>query len=442
LSFQRQLSQRMTMELGYIGRIIKHEYQPLNVNAVPHMMTLGGQSFAKAYAAIEMALGCHISTDACGANVPNAKTNPAGYTAFLNSLPKQPFFEAAMKPSFCAGYANCTAAVVDNELSSFEGQAVWDLWSDLDSGGFNFARSMLNTAIPGSSFGANGQLTSGVGVNASVGYGNYNAGYFSLRMNGWHGLTMQQNFTWSKALGTGALVQATSQYTADDPFSLSTMYGLQSWDRKFVYNQFLVYEPPFYKNQQGIVGHLLGGWRFSPIFAAGSGAPMPVYTVNGGGQAFGEADAVDFFSNEVAVLTGPLHQSTSSIHYNVKGSNGIGTSGKGLNIFADPAAAWAKFRQPILGLDTHIGGYGNLRGLNYWNMDLAIHKNIRITERVAVEFQTIFTNVFNHAQFQDPNGYFGVANLDTSNSASFGSSPGQPLDTSPRQMEFGLRLSF
>jgi carboxypeptidase family protein len=433
LSFQRQLSQRMTMELGYIGRIIKHEYQPLNVNAVPYMMTLGGQSFAKAYAAVEMALGCNISTDACGANVPSKKTNPAGYTAFLNSLPKQAFFESAMVPGFCSGFSNCTAAVVDSELSNFESQAVWDLWSDLDGGSFKFPATMLNNT---------GQLSSGVGVNASVGYGNYNAGYFSLRMNDWHGLTMQQNFTWSKALGSGAEVQATSEYTADDPYNLSTMYGLQPWDRKFVYNTFLVYEPPFYKNQQGALGRILGGWRFSPIFTTGSGAPMPVYTVNGGGEAFGEGDSVNFFSNEVAVLTGPLGQSTSSIHYGVKGSNGIGTSGKGLNIFADPAAAWAKFRQPILGLDTHIGGYGNLRGMPYWNMDMAIHKNIRIAERVGLEFQTIFTNIFNHAQFQDPNGLFGVANLDTSNSASFGSSPGQPLDTSPRQMEFGLRVSF
>jgi len=35
------------MELGYIGRFINHEYQPFNVDAVPYMMTLGGQSFAQ-----------------------------------------------------------------------------------------------------------------------------------------------------------------------------------------------------------------------------------------------------------------------------------------------------------------------------------------------------------------------------------------------------------
>ncbi len=50
LSFQHQLSRQVSMELGYIGRHITHEYQPININSVPYMMTLGGQRFDKAYA--------------------------------------------------------------------------------------------------------------------------------------------------------------------------------------------------------------------------------------------------------------------------------------------------------------------------------------------------------------------------------------------------------
>ena len=38
------------MEIGYIGRLIHNEYLPINLNAVPYMMTKGGQTFAKAYA--------------------------------------------------------------------------------------------------------------------------------------------------------------------------------------------------------------------------------------------------------------------------------------------------------------------------------------------------------------------------------------------------------
>ena len=49
LTIQRQLNNKMSVEVGYIGRHITHEFQPINVNAVPYMMTLGGQRFDKAY---------------------------------------------------------------------------------------------------------------------------------------------------------------------------------------------------------------------------------------------------------------------------------------------------------------------------------------------------------------------------------------------------------
>jgi hypothetical protein len=433
-TIQRQLSQRITLELGYIGRKITHEYQPININAVPYMMTKGGQTFAKAYAGIEMGLNCNVSVNACGANVP---AGAAAQLAFFNALPKQPFFEAAMNPAYCAGYASCTAAVAANELGNLTAQAVWEMYSDLDNGGFNFARSMMNTPLPGA-FGAQGQMTSGVGVNASIGFGNYNAGFFTIKMNDWHGITTQQNFTWSKALGTGAVVQASSQYTADDPFNLKAMYGVQPFDRKFVYNLWVVYEPPYFKGQHGIAGRLLGGWKFAPLFTAGSGEPMQIYTTNGGGESFGEGDSYsggNFYSNESAVLNGKLNQGTSSLHYNVA------ASGNGLNIFSDPAAVFNMVRNPILGLDARNGGYGVFRGFPYWNMDLSLQKNFRIAERFSLEFQTVFTNVLNHMQPEDPNGYFtGTGNLDASNPASFGNVAGQ-INT-PRQMEFGLRIKF
>ncbi|HET9743666.1 MAG TPA: carboxypeptidase-like regulatory domain-containing protein [Terriglobales bacterium] len=422
LTLQRQLSSKVTMELGYIGRRITHEYLPINVNAVPYMMTMGGQQFQQAYAAVEKAMGCTISTNACGA---------AGAAAAAAAVAPQPFFESALAGTgYCTGFSSCTAAVVTNQFSNFQGQAVWDLWSALDNGGtapgFNFGHTMLNTA---------GQLSSGVGVNASVGYGNYNAGFVTLRMADWKGLTMQSNFTWSKAMGTGALVQATSEYTADDAFDIGKMYGLQAYDRKYVYNMFVVYQPPFFRNQPGIVGHLLGGWVIAPIFAAGSGLPLEVNTVNGDSEGFGEGDNLNFFSNENSVLTSAYNAGTSR-HDGVTGSGGVGTSGFGSNMFANPEAVFNQFRQPILGIDSNVGGFGILRGLPYWNVDLSLRKEFRITERVGTEAQVIFTNVLNHDQFGDPQG----SHLDTSNPARFGTLPGEV--GTPRQMEFGLRVTF
>src|SRR5260370_29022741 len=67
LTIQRQLTNKVLLEVGYIGRRITHEYQPININAVPYMMTKGGQTFAQAYANIEKDMGCATSYNACAA---------------------------------------------------------------------------------------------------------------------------------------------------------------------------------------------------------------------------------------------------------------------------------------------------------------------------------------------------------------------------------------
>ena len=295
---QRQLHRGVTLELGYIGRRITHHYQPININAVPYMMTKGGQRFDKAYANVVLQY-CNGIAGLAGSGCGGSSGPNAG------AVTPQPFFEAALKGTgYCNGFSSCTAAVVSNEGANSTGNLtfsnVWSLWSGLDNGGFNFPRTMMNTPIncpTGTEIGCSGQLTSGVGVNASIGHGNYNGGFVSLKMSDWHGLTTQSNFTWSKTLSTGAVVQATSEDTAVDPFNLNTGYGLAGFDRKFVYNLFFIYQPPFYKGQQGALGHILGGWTMAPIFTAGSGLPITLGTVNGGGQAFGEGDSVNFFGN-------------------------------------------------------------------------------------------------------------------------------------------------
>ena len=428
LTIQRQLTSKTMMEVGYIGRIVHDEYQPINVNAVPYMMTMGGQTFAAAYAGVEKALGCAGPSNGCANSVP------------ANITP-QPFFEAAMNPAYCAGFSSCTQAVATNEVSNLQSQAVWQLYSDLDNGGFSFPRSMMNTPIncpTGAEIGCQGQLSSGIGVNASVGRANYNALFASVRMGDWHGLTMQSNFTWSKALGTGATAQATSEYTITDPFNINNTYGLQSFDRTFVYNMFFVYQPPFFKGQKGLAGHVLGGWTFAPVLSVGSGLPLEVNTFTLG-ESYGEGDSSNFFSgdgfgpgeNAVALSA---YTGGNSRHSGVAGSNGVGTNGFGANLFADPEAVYNQFRDPILGLDTgHTGGAGTLRGLPYWNVDFSVQKAVNITERVSTEFDFTFSNVFNHVQLGDPF-------LEIGDPADFGVLPGQA--NNPRTMEFGFRVRF
>lgn len=441
-SIQRQFGPKAILELGYIGRFIHHEYQPYNINAVPYMMTMGGQSFAQAYAAVESALGCTTSYVACGA---------AGVPA---TIAPQPFFEAALAGTgYCAGFPSCTAAVVSQtnpnatatngtgEFGNFQTQSVWSLWSDLDQGGtapgFNFPRSMLNTPV-NTPFGSNGQLSSGVALNASQGYGNYNGAFVTFRTTDWHGLTTQQNFTWSKALGTGAFVQASSEYTPNDPFNLGLMYGRQYFDYEKVYNLYITYTPSVDKGQNGFRGRLVGGWSIAPIFAAGSGAPLYCNTQTDG-QAFGEGDGVNFFSNEQCIFA--HNPGTPSIHITkfAAGDPNCATTGpcESANFFTDPTAIANMARPPILDLDKRDNGVGIVSNSPYWNTDVQITKTTKITERYQVVMQAMFLNVFNHDQLGNPS----TDPFDLTLTPDQWGNAGEQYNT-PRQMEFGLRLNF
>jgi len=449
-SIQRQIGQKSLLEVGYIGRLIHHEYQPINLNAVPYMMSVGGQQFQNAYAQMEIYLGCAKSALACGASVPAAAS--AAYASFINSMAAQPFFEASLAGTgYCSGdvsgtgtpYANCTAAVLDKELTNLTQQAVWSMWSDLDQGnggvnpGFNFPRTMMNTPILTSSYGSNGQSSSGIAENGSWGWGNYNGGFVSFGTHDWHNLTTQSNLTWSKALGTGSAAQATSEYTVDDPFDIGKMYGEQAFDQRLVFNTYIIANDPWYKGQNGLLGRAAGGWSFAPLFTAGSGGPVTCYPPLAGGteaQSFGEADGNNYFSNEECVFTS-RYNAGHSAHFGVSGSDGIGTSTSAtpVNMFTNPAAVFAQVRAPMLGIDTKNPGVGPIMGQGYWNLDGQVRKNFKITESANFEFSFIATNMLNHRVFDSPL-------LDLGAPSAWGVLNTQ--QNSPRQMEFGGRVSF
>ena len=450
LTIQRQLSRRVILEVGYIGRKITHEYQPINLNAVPYMMTLGGQKFSQAYANLVLQY-CGGVAGLAGGHCAGASTTAA------TPVTPQPFFETALggaTSAYCSTPVmvggtpitptSCTQAVTLNEGVTGKGNLntalVWNLWSDLDAGPMQNANgglpgpTMMNNIDPAIG-GTSPQMTSGPADIGSSGYGNYNGGFASLKMADWKGLTLQSNFTYSKALGTGALVQASGGYTPDDPFNLGTMYGNQTFNRKFVYNFFFVYQPPLFKGQSGLLGRALGGWTFSTVFSAGSGAPVELFTSTGDGQEYGAGDNANYFGNENIV---PVTPATSGHRYDQP-------NGQFPNLFKAGPAAVNDFRNPILGLDNKDCGFGCLPGLPYWNMDLSVRKNFRVTEGISVEIQGVFANVFNHDQFLDPNGFFETGLFSGSGPGGFGTLSGGSAQEEPggnRQIEVGARIRF
>ncbi len=436
LTIQRELNPHMQLEAGYIGKIIKHDFMEEDLDSVPYMTTLGGESFEQAYAQLYMQMFFN------GVTPQNVTT--------------QPFFEAALggtSSGFCKGYTSCTEAVAMNYSTIIKQTGVSDLWRALNAdNGWVLGRTMLSQAVPGNSV---GQATS-ASLIGSNGWANYNALFVTFRSNAWHGLTTISNFTWGRALGTATEAQATSSETPLSVYNLGANYGLQPFDYKFVYNITMYYAPTIYRGQHGILGHLLGGWTIAPLFTAQSGAPTAVsYNDNDSCdcEAFGEiggAGSGSTFSSlaQNAVGVAPYTGNVGAYYNNyggtgsnlIYGSNAVGTKSNGsygplgLNMFSNPAQVYSEFRPCVLGFDTSCGGYANLRGLPTWNLDTQVSKDLGIyRERVGATLFFTFTNVLNH--FQPSTG-----SLSLNSPTTFGQITSQA--NTPRNMEFGLRIHF
>ncbi len=414
LSIQHQINNKNSFEIGYIGKIIRNEFQGLSLDSVPINLTENGQSFANAWANL-------------------FQESTAG-----QAIQAQPFFEAALggvNSAYCSGYSSCTAAVAAKQKAQLgaTNPQVYSLWTNIsNTSSWTLGRTLLDSAPA---------QTANVYEDGSLGYGNYNAAYLTYTMRDWHSLTIRSNLTWSRAMGTGAVVQASSTQQVLNPFDIGYNYGPQPFDYKFVYTLAMVYAPKVFLHSHNVFAReVLGGWNFAPLFTANSGAPLEV-NIGSDCQAFGESNCSPG-AVENAVLTAPYTQG-NSLHENTVGTSGIGTSqnpatgGSGLNYFSNPAAAYAGFRAPILGVDTTDGGYGVLRGFPNWNLDMAISKDfplkIKNRENIILKFNAQFSNMLNHFEPGSPS-------LSLSSPSSWGTVNSQ--GNTPRQIEFGLHLGF
>jgi Carboxypeptidase regulatory-like domain len=429
LTLQREINSRMQLEAGYIGKIIRNEYVEENLDAVPYMTTLNGQSFAQAYSQLYQQM---FFSGVSAANVS-----------------AQPFLEAALGgagSAYCAGFTSCTAALASKNTSLIKQTAVSDLWAAMNKvSSWTLGRTMLDQAVAGNTV---GQTTS-IGMIDSNGWGNYNALFVSYRVNGWHGLTAVSNFTWGRALGTASMPQISNANTPLTPFDIGANYGAQYYDIKFLYNLSMYYQPPVFRGQHGVAGKILGGWVIAPLFTAQSGSPVAVSYSEGNCtacEAFGEVTPPAALSSTAEEAVGFMpYTGGTSVKYNqyggagsnlVFGANAVGTKlpSYGLNMFSNPAAVYSEFRTCVLGYDKSCGGFGDLRGLPTWNLDLSIVKDVTLYEgRAGAQIFIAITNAPNHFQAANPS-------LSLTSPTSFGQISSQA--NTPRNMEFGLRVHF
>jgi hypothetical protein len=400
------------------------------------MLTAGGQQFQNAFAQMYQQI-------ASGA-----------------AITKQPFFETALggTGTYCTGFSSCTAAVASNEVTNHNidttnGNNVYGLWQDLNNAdswtlGRTFA-SAPTTCTAGTAGCPTGGLVSGGGQvsaiydNSSIGFGNYNSLFWSVNMRNFHGVTAGSNFTWSKAMGTGQVDQATSEFGVTYPFDMHYMYGPQQNSSPVLYNAYAVWSPGP-KEQNGLWGRLAHGWSFAPIvtwrrqgntFYGNYGG---LEQVGNGGQcsSFGEMDCGTGSTIETAIMTGKYTGGSGIVRNSTYGNAAIANGGTGMERFSDPNKVMAGFRPIILGVDT-TGQSSYIPGLSVTNVDFSVTKHLNLAERFSTDLNVVATNVLNHFSASS----FGE---NINDAADFGIITGNALDAGSynRQIEVGLLVRW
>jgi len=435
VAIQREINARTTLEVGYVGRIIRNEYSLIDIDAVPTMMTAGGQSFAQAFSQVYWQL--------YNQNFASNSTVTA-QTFFENTL-------GGVSSSYCAGYKSCTQAVVSrNSMSDFKYVEVSTLWTAMNkASSWTLGQTMASGA---------GQVTSELMI-ASMGWGNYNGLYMTLRARDWHGATFVSNFTWSRSLGTAAQSQSTNANTVVDPFDIGANYGPNNFDYLALSNAAVFYRPPIFRHSNSLLSKIAGGWTLATLFTAQSGAPNAVGYSQGtcsSCMTFGESSSsgVEAYGDQAVALapyTGGTSANYNMAHGSTSTSNNPyvpagtlvgGNNPAGVNEFSNPAAVAAEFRPCVLGTDTNCGGYGGIRGMPTWNLDAEVAKDFSFwrENRIGATLSFQFTNLLNHNQMTTPSGIENGSALSLTSLSTFGRTTSQ--SNTPRNMEFGFRVHF
>jgi hypothetical protein len=267
--------------------------------------------------------------------------------------------------------------------------------------------------------------------------------FATLRNRPWHGLQFDLNYTLSKSLDqVGDIQNNLSLITSG--FDPNIDYGPAQSDRRHIFNAVFTYDLPFgagkHWSGHGAVERIIGGWYTSGIYRAYSS--LPYFVTDNTGVFGGSLAGVP---NEGAIPLANPSSLGSGVHSGVAGSGNVGTAGNpakggsGLNLFANPEAAFNSFRRILLSQDGRQGRALYFRGPGFWNLDFRVGKQTRITERVRFEFSFDFFNVFNHVNLNAPS-------LSLNSAANFGVFTSQltpPNRTDgARWIQLGARFSF
>jgi len=279
-------------------------------------------------------------------------------------------------------------------------------------------------------------------VNESVtaGKAQYDSLQATVRRNvGW--LTLQTNYTFSKALGDGSQVANNGLIASLPDYGAHLMYGILPYDRAHVFSAAYVFHLPDTHQGGKFVKGLANGWRLSGITQVETGAQLSAVQ---GGQ---------FLNFNISQPLSPI---------NAVGTPDVPTLFPLITCNPTQGLRNHQYANPNCFAPTPVGSFGTaslpyMAGPMYWNTDLTVFKNIKITERQNLELKFAAFNPLNHSlpsfQSADSNLHLTFAktgNVTTNATDASHSCPGPDCQAfgyadhafGHRVLEFGAKYSF
>jgi hypothetical protein len=243
-----------------------------------------------------------------------------------------------------------------------------------------------------------------VDYKSDIGASTYHALLLSLDRRFSSGLSLQSRYTWSHSINDGSVGGGESN-GPENVNCLACDKGPSVFDVRNNVTVNTVYELPFgpgksFLASTGVIGKILGGWSISSIGLWHTGHPLtiqmnisPDQLPDGNDQTSQRPDLVP---GVPILLPGGVHDHTLPINPAAFAPPPLDPTG-----IADAGGNCIN----TCGLVSRFGDAPNglIRALDSWQIDFALTKETKLTERVEMKFGVQFFNIFNHVQYGDPN---------------------------------------
>jgi hypothetical protein len=297
---------------------------------------------------------------------------------------------------------------------------------------------------------ANAGFTSPIKSYIPAGFSIYHGLQVQMNKRLSHGLLFQAAWTYSKTMDNSTddfLNTVLTPKVPQDFQNIRSEYSISDFSRKQRVSLAVVYDVPWFSHSSnGFAKNILGNFTISPIYTFESPQYADVTSgvdANLNGNSLGDRAIVN--------PAGTPGVGTDV----VPATNGAGCPDPTVTVCAQNTVAYVANNPNAYYVRAQPGAYANsgrntlpLPHINNW--DLAVIKNLAITERLKMQFMVQLYNMFNHPQFlpgpvndvaQIQSVTVGDQNFLTPGSPSF-NNPRLSFSSNPRTMQLGIKIMF